>query len=100
MTDKGEERKLRFLGRQTDRVRNTVTEFFIEPPNTPGPRENSGLRHLIARYVSGGASDLRVVDGLPEFATGIPNDWSEQQVMELMVGDLDPVSPKVPETKQ
>lgn len=95
-----EERKLKFIGRQTDKVRNSITDFYIEPANAPGARQKSGMRHLIARYEKGGASDLPIVDGQREFATGIPNGWSEEQVLQKLVGDIDPIAPAAPETKQ
>ena len=89
-----EERKLKFIGRQTDRVRNAVIDFYIEPLNAPGPRQNSGMRHLIARYESGGAKDLPMVDGRREFATGIPDGWTEDQVLRKVEGgDFGPLSP-------
>ena len=95
----GEKRKLKFLGRQTDQVRNTIIDFFIEPP-TPGPRQASRLRHLIARYEQGGATDLPMIDGRREFATGIPDDWSEERVLQELVSTFDPSTPGVPNTKQ
>jgi hypothetical protein len=49
-----EERKLKFIGRVIDRVRNAVIDFYIEPSNAPGPRQSSGMRSLIARHESGG----------------------------------------------
>ncbi len=76
-----EERKLKFIGTVVDQVRDAVIDFHIEPANTPGPRQNSGVRHLIARYESGGPKDLPIVEGRREFATGIPDGWTEDQVL-------------------
>jgi hypothetical protein len=96
-----EERKLKFIGRQTDRVRNAVIDFYIEPANAPGPRQNSGMRHLIARYESGGAKDFPMVDGRREFATGIPDGWTEDQVLRKVEGgDFGPLSPLDSTAKQ
>jgi hypothetical protein len=95
-----EERKLKFIGRVTDRVRNAVIDFYIEPPNAPGPRQSSGTRSLIARYESGGAKDLPMVDGQREFAAGIPNGWTEDQILKKVEGDFGPLSPSVSTAKQ
>jgi hypothetical protein len=86
------ERGLKFLGRQTNLVDGTVIDFYIEPANTPGPRESSKIRHLIARYEKGGRSDLPFVDGKRESATAIPDDWSQEQVMQVLI-DWDPLAP-------
>jgi hypothetical protein len=94
-----EDRKLKFIARQTDAKRNTVTDFYIEPPNTPGPRSTSKSRSLIARYVIGGADDLPIVEGLREFATGIPDHWTEQHIIEF-VSEFEVSWPEAPETKQ
>ena len=95
-----EERKLKFIGRQTDKVRNSVIDFYIEPPNAPGPRQRSGMRHLLARYESGGAKDLPVVNGKKEFATGIPDGWTEDQVLKKVIGDYGALTGLPSETKQ
>jgi hypothetical protein len=94
-----EDRKLKFIGRQADTKRNFVADFYIEPPNTPGPRSNSKSRSLIARYVIGGADDLPIVDGLREFATSIPDSWTEQHIIDF-VGEFDASWPKAPKMKQ
>lgn len=88
-----EKRGLKFIGRQTDFVRGSVTDFYIEPPNAPGPREGSNMFHLIARYEKGGGSDLPIVEGKREFATVIPDGWTEEQVIEILIGDVDPQVP-------
>lgn len=93
-----EDRKLKHLGRQTDSVRGTVIDFYIEPPRTPGPRSTSEHRHLIARYEKGGASDLPFVEGRREYATGIPDHWSEKEVLEFCFEN--PKNSIPPETKQ
>jgi hypothetical protein len=95
-----EERKLQFIGRQTDKVRGSVMDFYIEAPFTPGPRHTSPIRHLIARYESGGAKDLPMIDGKREFATGIPDGWSDDQVLQKLIGDIDPATPAPSGTKQ
>jgi hypothetical protein len=95
-----EERKLKFIGRQTDKVRNAVIDFYIEPPNAPGPRQRSGMRHLIVRYESGGAKDLPIVDGKREFAAGIPDGWTEDQVLKKVEGDYGALLPISSQTKQ
>jgi hypothetical protein len=39
----------------------------------------SGQRHLVVHYEKGG------YEGRPEFAAGIPNDWSDQDVIDLLL---------------
>jgi hypothetical protein len=51
----------------------TNAEFFLRPPNALG-----GVRHLVVRYEEGGRNDK------PDFASGIPDDWSEEDVLELI----------------
>jgi hypothetical protein len=55
-------------------------EFYIDEAHS------SGRRHLIVRYDEGysGRNDLPIVDGSPQFAAAIPDDWSEQDVMDLI----------------
>jgi|SRR5215813_2073082 len=39
----------------------------------------SGQRHLVAKYENGG------YEGRPEFAAAIPDDWTEQEVLDLLL---------------
>jgi hypothetical protein len=87
--------ELKFLSRIFDPVGNVTTDFFIESPGTPGPREESKTRHLIARSS----------DGRPEFATSIPDSWSEDELTRLIMGNVpsqstDPTSVKSQEKQQ
>jgi hypothetical protein len=56
---------------------NTQVEFFIETSLEAG-------RTLIARYETGGAEDLRIVEGRREFRAGIPDAWSEDQLIHFL----------------
>jgi hypothetical protein len=56
---------------------NTEVEFFIETSPERG-------RILIARYTTGGAEDLRIVEGRREFRAGIPDAWSEDQLLRFL----------------
>src|SRR5277367_5814921 len=56
--------------------RLVTADLFIE---TYG----GGERRLVARYETGG-DDFPIVDGLREFRTEIPADWSEARVLRLI----------------
>lgn len=46
----------------------------------------SGTRHLISRYGKGYSGPfLPIVDGMPEFATVIPSDMTEQDIIDRYV---------------
>jgi hypothetical protein len=59
-----------------DQDNNVTTDFYLEPPGTPGPRESSAIRHLIARSS----------DGRPERAIAVPDDWSDEALADLVSG--------------
>lgn len=86
-----EDRKLKFIGRQTDHVRNSIIDFYIEP--APGPRKRSGVRHLVARYEKGRPKDLSTVDGKQEFAISIPGHLTEGEVLKMVEGNFGSLSP-------
>jgi hypothetical protein len=69
---------LKFLSSMVDPVSQVATDFFIEPPSTPGPREQSKIRHLVARSS----------DGRPEFAAVVPDNWSDEDLIRLVEGQL------------
>jgi hypothetical protein len=50
---------------------NTNVTLFIEPPT-------SSVWHLVAQYEKGG------YEGRPEFAAGIPDDWTFQDVLRFI----------------
>jgi hypothetical protein len=56
---------------------HTDVEFFIETSSETG-------RALIARYQDGGAEDLPIVEGRREFRAGIPDAWSEDDLMRFL----------------
>jgi hypothetical protein len=56
---------------------NTNVEFFIETSPETG-------RTLIARYETGGPNDLRIVEGRREFRAGIPDAWSEDELLRFL----------------
>jgi hypothetical protein len=68
-------RNLRLVGELFCRQYNTVAKCYIEPPGSPGPRQGSAVRHLIVQYT----------DGRPEFAAGIVDEWSDEDVMRLLL---------------
>jgi hypothetical protein len=57
-------------------------KFYIDEAHT------SGLRHLVVVYEKGGYG------GAPEFLAGIPDEWSEQGVLDLILWPMkDPNAP-------
>jgi hypothetical protein len=56
---------------------HTDVEFFIETSSETG-------RALIARYQDGGSEDLPIVEGRREFRAGIPDAWSEDDLMRFL----------------
>ena len=47
----------------------------------------SGQRHLVVHYDEGGYQDA------PEFGAAIPDDWTEDDVMELLLWPMAPIAP-------
>jgi hypothetical protein len=47
----------------------------------------SGQRHLIVRYDDGysGRDDLPIVNGQPQFAAGVPDSWTNEDVLGLLL---------------
>jgi hypothetical protein len=56
---------------------NTGAKFYIDTAHKPGHR------HLVVHYEKGG------YQGAPEFVAGIPNDWTEQNVIDLILHPMD-----------
>ena len=54
---------------------NTEAKFYIDAAH-------SGKRHLVVHYEKGGH------DGAPEFVAGIPDDWSEENVIDLILQQM------------
>jgi hypothetical protein len=79
-----EQRDLKPIGQQWCQQYMTNVSLFIEPPNSPGPRKGSSVRHLIARYEEGARHDLPMIDGQAEFAAGIPDEWSDDDVVKFI----------------
>jgi hypothetical protein len=72
------ERKV--LGPQFCPQYNTNVDFFIETSPETG-------RTLVARYEAGGANDLPIVEGKREFRAGIPDAWSEDQLLSFLASN-------------
>ncbi len=51
---------------------DTEARFYIDAPE-------GGQRHLVVHYEKGGYR------GAPKFAVAIPDDWSEQDVLDLIL---------------
>jgi hypothetical protein len=54
------------------------TEYATEARFYIDATDKSGQRHLVVHYAKGGYK------GAPEFATAIPDAWSEQDVIDLI----------------
>jgi hypothetical protein len=52
---------------------NTEAKFYIDAAH------KSAHRHLVVHYEKGG------YQGAPEFVAGIPDDWSEENVIDLLI---------------
>ncbi len=83
------DKTLRFLTQTIDHHR--TTDFFVEPAGQlQGPRAGSRVRHLVARYS----------DGRPEFATGIPDHWTDDEIVRFAIeGKPASSAPSAPSTK-
>jgi len=68
-----ETRKLRLIASAYCAQYKTDAEFFIEDEHP------SGFRHLIVKYATGGYG------GQPEFGAAIPDEWTEQEVSDLLL---------------
>jgi hypothetical protein len=64
------ERSLKLIAALYVRQYKTDAKLFIEDPHP------SGKRHLVAQYEKA---------GLGEFSAGIPDDWSEADVIDLLL---------------
>jgi len=81
----GEPRKLRLLATEYWRPYTCKVKIYLQEDHA------SGQPHLIARYGEGysGPRDLPIVDGMPEFATVLPQGLTDQQIIdEFIAPDL------------
>jgi len=63
---------------------NTEAKFYIDAAHKPGKR------HLVVHYEKGGHN------GAPEFVAGIPDDWSEENVIDLILRPLEDANAQFP----
>jgi len=63
---------------------NTEAKFYIDAAH------KSGKRHLVVYYEKGGHN------GAPEFVAGIPDDWSEENVIDLILRPLEDANAQFP----
>src|SRR5947208_16596156 len=63
---------------------NTEAKFYIDVAN------KLGKRHLVVHYEKGGHN------GAPEFVAGIPDDWSEENVIDLILRPLEAANAHYP----
>ena len=63
---------------------NTEAKFYIDAAH------KSGKRHLVVHYEKGGHN------GAPEFVAGIPDDWSEENVIDLILRPLEDANAQFP----
>jgi hypothetical protein len=65
--------KMKLIGSLFCKQYQSDAKFYIDRAHA------SGVRHLFVRYENGG------YEGQPEFATEIPNDWSEEEIKDLLL---------------
>src|SRR5438874_7557675 len=63
---------------------NTEAKFYIDAAH------KLGKRHLVVHYDKGGHN------GAPEFVAGIPDDWSEENVIDLILRPLEDANAQYP----
>jgi hypothetical protein len=91
MSDDRAKKGLRFFAHGIDKVHNVETDFYIEAPYTPGPRSTSPTRSLVVRDDKA-APGLRYPvgeDRRPEFVTGIPDHWTDDEIMKVIMDTSD-----------
>jgi hypothetical protein len=54
---------------------HTEAKFYVDQA------DSSGIRHLVVIYAAGGYG------GKPEFASGIPNLWTDDDIIDLILRD-------------
>ena|SRR5438093_1567325 len=83
-------RKLKPIGSAHCTQYKTEAKFYIDEAHL------SGERLLVVQYGEGysGRNDLPIIDGHRQFEAGIPDDWSEQDVQDLILWPMkDPAAP-------
>jgi hypothetical protein len=76
-----ETRQLRLIASLWCQQYGTDAKAYIEDLHP------SGQRHLVIIYEQGGYKDE------PEFAAAIPDDWTEADIMELLLWPMAPTAP-------
>jgi hypothetical protein len=67
--------KLKLICTSFCRQYNTEAKFYVDEA------DSSGIRHLVVIYAAGGYG------GEPEFASGIPNLWTDDDIIDLILRD-------------
>jgi hypothetical protein len=86
MPDQGRE----YIGSTFCGQYNCQAEFYLEPPHSGEPRPATGteVRHLIVLYGEGytGPADRPLTEnGRRQFAIGVLDSWTEQQLLEFLL---------------
>jgi hypothetical protein len=86
MLDQGEE----FIGSIFCEQYNCQAEFYLEPSHSgePRPATGTGVRHLIVLYGEGytGPADRSLTEnGRRQFAIGVPDSWTKQQLLDFLL---------------
>jgi hypothetical protein len=87
------DQNLQFIGSMFCKQYQCQAEFYLEPPHSgePRPATGTGVRHLIVRYGDGytGPGDRPLVEGeRREFAIGVPDDWTKEQLLDFLTLSL------------
>jgi hypothetical protein len=93
MADQGGE----FIGSVFCEQYHCHAEFYLEPPHSgePRPATGTGVRHLIVVYGEGytGPVDRPLTEnGRRQFAVGVPNNWTKQQLLDFLLQTGDETS--------
>jgi hypothetical protein len=67
--------ELRFICSSFCKQYQSEAKFYVDEAHS------SGVRHLVVVYEKGG------YDGAKEFAVGIPKDWTDRDVIDLILWD-------------
>ena len=92
-----EERNLELIGSVFCEQYQTEAKFYIERSIPLKPGFGTGARHLVVQYGDGytGREGLAVAsNGQREFASMIPNDWSNEKLLEFLLAPAK--NPNVP----
>jgi hypothetical protein len=83
------DQNLEFIGSTFCRQYQCQADFYLEPPHSgePRPATGTGVRHLVVLYGEGytGPGDHPLTkSGRREFAVGVPDGWTKEQLLDFL----------------